>query len=175
MKKNKMNLILSAALLCAVCIISACSAAGKVTPVPSQTPAAAGVEKSDLFKPDEEGNLRILSESLTTEKISFIRPSEDSKLELLARKDGDGNVRIALGTCQSCNGSPMAYYTQTGDLLRCNNCGQTFPISVVDHPGGGCHPIMIDEKLIKEIEGGILLNMDELKIYEPLFAKVAEH
>ena len=34
---------------------------------------------------------------------------------------------------------------------------------------------MIDEKLIKEIEGGILLNMDELKIYEPLFAKVAEH
>ena len=69
----------------------------------------------------------------------------------------------------------MAYYTQTGDLLRCNNCGQTFPISVVDHPGGGCHPIMIDEKLIKEIEGGILLNMDELKIYEPLFAKVAEH
>ncbi len=175
MKKNNFRVILSAAVLCAVLVISACSAAGKVTPVPQQTPAAADDEKTDLFQPDEEGNLRILAESLTTEKISFIRPSEDSKLEFLAHKDGDGNVRIALGTCQSCNGSPMAYYTQEGDLLKCNNCGQTFPISVVDHPGGGCHPIMIDEKLIKEIEGGILLNMDALKIYEPLFAKVAEH
>ena len=122
MKKNNFRIILSAAVFCAVWIISACSAAGKVTPVPQQTPAAAEAEKSDLFKPDEEGNLRILAESLTTEKISFIRPSEESKLELLARKDGDGNVRVALGTCQSCNGSPMAYYTQEGDLLRCNNC-----------------------------------------------------
>ena len=161
--------------LCAVWVITGCSAGGNGSSAVLQPTAAAEEEKSDLFTPDEEGNLRITAESLKTDQISFIRPSKDSKLELLARKGDDGKVKLALGTCQSCNGSPKAYYTQGGELLKCNNCGQTFPISVVDHPGGGCHPIMIDEKLIKEIEGGIQLNMDELKIYEPLFLRVAEH
>ena len=123
----------------------------------------------------DEEHLIILAESLKTDVVSFIQLSPDSKIELLARKGSDGSVKIALGTCQSCNGSPYAYYTQEENFLICNNCGQAFPIEVLDQPGGGCHPIMIDESIISPVKGGISLDIKGLKEYEPLFAKVENH
>lgn len=117
----------------------------------------------------------ISTDSLRTDQVSFIRPVSGSRIELLARLGDDGKVKAALGTCQSCNGSPMAYYTQVGDLLRCNNCGQTFPLSVLDTPGGGCHPIMIDAAVLTETGDGLLVDTDMLGQYEPLFSRVAEH
>jgi len=117
----------------------------------------------------------ISTDLLRTDQVSFIRPVSGSRIELLARLGDDGKVKAALGTCQSCNGSPMAYYTQVGDLLRCNNCGQTFPLSVLDTPGGGCHPIMIDAAVLTETGDGLLVDTDLLGQYEPLFSRVAEH
>lgn len=127
------------------------------------------------FVDTDEEHLIIFAESLKTDVVSFIQLSPDSKIELLARKGSDGSVKIALGTCQSCNGSPYAYYTQEENFLICNNCGQAFPIEVLDQPGGGCHPIMIDESIISPVEGGISLDIKGLKEYEPLFAKVEKH
>ena len=122
-----------------------------------------------------EGNVVIRSKNLSADQVSFIRIGEDSKIELLARIGDDGNVKVALGTCQSCNGSPAAYYTQEGSLLKCNNCGLTFPLNVLDSPGGGCHPIMIDASIIQETQDGLILNTAALLQYEYLFEKVAAH
>ena len=121
------------------------------------------------------GSFLIRADSLRTDQVSFIRPLEGSRIELLARLGDDGKVKAALGTCQSCNGSPMAYYTQVGDLLRCNNCGQTFPLSVLDTPGGGCHPIMIDAAVLTETGDGLLVDTALLEQYESLFSRVADH
>ena len=117
----------------------------------------------------------ISTDLLRTDQVSFIRPVSGSRIELLARLGDDGKVKAALGTCQSCNGSPMAYYTQVGDLLRCNNCGQTFPLSVLDTPGGGCHPIMIDAAVLTETGDGLLVDTALLEQYESLFSRVADH
>jgi uncharacterized membrane protein len=122
-----------------------------------------------------EGNVVIRSKDLSSAQVSFIRIGADSKIELLARIGDDGRAKAALGTCQSCNGSPAAYYTQEGSLLKCNNCGLTFPLSVLDAPGGGCHPIMIDTSLIRETQDGLILNTAGLMRYEDLFRKVAAH
>lgn len=121
------------------------------------------------------GAFLISIDSLRSDQVSFIRPASGIKIELLARLGDDGKVKAALGTCQSCNGSPLAYYKQVGELLRCNNCGQTFPLSVLDTPGGGCHPIMIDASVITETDSGLLVDMELLGQYEPLFNKVADH
>ena len=86
---------------------------------------------------DGDGNIVIRRSDLSSEQVSFIRVAESSNIELLARLGDDGGISVALGTCQSCNGSPRAYYTQDGDLLTCNNCGLTFPLSVLDTPGIG--------------------------------------
>lgn len=121
------------------------------------------------------GVLQISAEDLSADEVSFIRLSDDSKIELLARLGEDGMPKISLGTCQSCNGSPGAYYTQMDGELMCNNCGLTFPVSVVGEESEGCHPISIDPSLVTITEDGISANVDDLRVYEELFESVEAH
>ena len=129
----------------------------------------------DVSEINGEGKLVIYADRLSSDQISFLRISEDSRVELLARAGEDGTVKAALGTCQSCNGSPRAYYTQEGSNLKCNNCGLTFPISVLDSPGGGCHPIMLKNDLLRYEGNDLLIDLEGLKAYEPLFSNIADH
>ncbi len=131
--------------------------------------------KSPYAERTGSGEIIIPASSLSGSKISFIRTAEDSKIELLARIGDDGLPKVALGTCQSCNGSPKAYYTQEGDHLKCNNCGLTFPLNVIDTPGSGCHPISIDASIVRISEKEILLDAEKLASYEPLFSKIEAH
>lgn len=139
---------------------------------PGAEPAA---EAGAYAERDGEGNIVIRKSALSSDQVSFIRVAEDSNIELLARLGDDGGISVALGTCQSCNGSPRAYYTQEGDVLRCNNCGLTFPLAVLDAPGGGCHPLMFSSSFVQESEEEIRLNLEALLQCESLFEKVAAH
>lgn len=134
----------------------------------AQTPDA-------VAETNSEGNLVIYADRLSSEQVSFIRISPDSRIELLCRLGDDGTVKAALGTCQSCNGSPGAFYTQEGDELKCNNCGLTFPVPVLDSPGGGCHPIMLNEKIVQYDGKDLVIDLDGLAVYEDLFSRVADH
>lgn len=61
---------------------------------------------------------------------SFIDHTQDGvAMQLIAIKDADDTVRLALNTCQSCGGSPYAWFEYIGDdTLQCQNCGLTFHI-----------------------------------------------
>lgn len=124
---------------------------------------------------DENGNVIINTNDLSENQISFFKYSDNSKIELIAIKGEDGNVRVSLGTCWSCNGSPYAYYTQSGELLQCNNCGLTFPLNVIGVDGTGCHPIMIDESGITKTDTGIVIDKDVLLKNEKLFSNIVAH
>ena len=141
---------------------------------PDAEPVAEAVA-SVYAQQDGAGNNVIRRSDLSSDQVSFIRIAEDSNIELLARLGDDGGISVALGTCQSCNGSPWAYYTQEGDVLKCNNCGVTFPLAVLDAPGGGCHPMMFSSSFVQESEEEIRLNLEALRQCESLFAKVASH
>lgn len=130
---------------------------------------------SILANLDEEGNVIINKDSLSKDKITFLKYSDNSKIELIAILGENDQINVAFGTCQSCNGSPQAYYTQSGKLLKCNNCGLTFPLDVIGTDGTGCHPILIDEAGITETENGIKISKDVLMKNESLFSKVAAH
>lgn len=123
-----------------------------------------------------EGDVIVVeADLLKTDTVSFFKPIENSPIELLARIGDDGKARVALGTCQSCNGAPGAYYTQEEEVLKCNNCGLTFPVSVLDSPGGGCHPIMLDEAIVSYREDDVVIDTKGLASYEVLFANVEKH
>lgn len=138
-------------------------------------PAGDRTTGSAYAEQDGDGNVVIRKSALSSDRVSFIRIAEDSNIELLARLGDDGGISVVLGTCQSCSGSPRAYYTQEGDVLKCNNCGLTFPLAVLDAPGGGCHPLMFSSSFEQESEGEIRLNLEALLQCEPLFEKVAAH
>ena len=138
-------------------------------------PAGEKTTGSSYAEQDGDGNIVIRRSALSSDQVSFIRIAEDSNIELLARIGEDGGIKVALGTCQACNGSPRAYYTQEGDVLKCNNCGLTFPLAVLDEPGGGCHPLMFSSSFVQASDGEVRLNLEALLQCEPLFEKVAAH
>ena len=83
-----------------------------------------------------------------TGDVTFIDWEQDgTAMQLIARKDDSGAVRLAFNTCQSCGGSPYAWFEDRGDgMLQCQNCGQTFPLdSVGTEKAMGCNPVTITD------------------------------
>ncbi|GAB6127052.1 Fe-S-containing protein [Humidesulfovibrio idahonensis] len=54
-------------------------------------------------------------------------------------KSKDGQLRTALNACDVCFPAKKGY-TQQGDYMVCNNCGQKFHSSRVMDVKGGCNP-----------------------------------
>ena len=79
---------------------------------------------------------------------TFIDVEQDgTAMPLIARKDDDGNVRLACNTCQSCGGSPYAWFEDLGDgTLQCQNCGLIFSLDTVGiEAAQGCNPVTITD------------------------------
>lgn len=171
MKKSILPIVAVAAVVIAIIVLVAVPKGGNAA-------GSAADASNDIISVETSGDLRIDASELSSKDVSFIKIAdfaEGSRIELLARIGDDGQPKIALGTCQSCNGSPGAYYTMEGNSLKCNNCGLTFPLNILDGEGGGCHPIKVDEIITDVDKEGITLDLDALLKYEALFDKVAEH
>ena len=99
-----------------------------------------------------------IDSSALTEEPSFIDWEEDgTAMQLLARKDADGKVYLAYNTCQSCNGSPYAYfvYLPEENALQCQNCGLTFPVESINAVTNkdSCNPYPLSQY---SEEGGVI-------------------
>ena len=55
----------------------------------------------------------------------------------------DGEYRAAFDACDVCFPNKKGY-TQQGDEMVCNNCGQRFDSSKINEIKGGCNPSPID-------------------------------
>lgn len=76
-------------------------------------------------------------------------------VQVLAVRAPDDTVRMALNTCQVCNGSPYAYFEQEGDSFVCQNCKNRFSALDVGLVSGGCNPAPITEDVYTEQDGVI--------------------
>lgn len=80
----------------------------------------------------------------------------------------DGTYRVSLNTCQSCNPSPRAYFTEKNGKLVCQNCGNQFTTDDVGVSARGCNPMNIE---YEENAEGITLQTSVLDFYKEYFAK----
>lgn len=88
--------------------------------------------------------------SLDSGKALFLQTeSAGRKLYYFALKSADGKHRAALDACDVCFRMNRGY-RQEGDLMVCNQCGQTFPSNRIGDVKGGCNP----HPLANRIEGG---------------------
>ena len=46
---------------------------------------------------------------------------------------------------------------------------------MLDSPGGGCHPIMPGEEIVRYEGSDLAIDLDGLSAYEDLFSRVADH
>lgn len=74
-------------------------------------------------------------------------------VHVLAVRASDDAVRLALNTCQVCNGSPYAYFVQDGDDFICQNCRNRFSSTDMGKVSGGCNPVPITAEDYREEDG----------------------
>ncbi len=113
---------------------------------PAEIGKAAGVvETAEVVK--------IPLKALDSGKALFLSlGSEGRQMYYFALKSQDGAYRAALDACDVCFRTNRGY-RQEGDLMVCNNCGQTFPSNRIGEIKGGCNP----HPLARGIEGNYLV------------------
>lgn len=100
---------------------------------PAETARAAGVVET-------AAEVKIPLKALDSGKAVFLKADVEGKeIYYFALKSSDGVYRAAYDTCDVCFRSNRGY-RQEGDLMVCNNCGQTFPSAKVNEIKGGCNP-----------------------------------
>ena len=97
------------------------------------------------------------------------------EMEVLAAKDSDGTVRTAFNTCQVCNGSRKAYFAEEGDLVVCQNCGNSFGREDVGVLSGGCNPYPIFAEDRQDSEDSVRISYDYLSSASGLFERWKEN
>jgi uncharacterized membrane protein len=100
---------------------------------PAETAKSAGVIET-------AGEVKIPLPSLDSGRAIFLKSVVGGKeIHFFAMKSSDGVYRAAFDACDVCFRSTRGY-RQEGDLMVCNNCGQTFPSVQVNEVRGGCNP-----------------------------------
>lgn len=126
-----------------VVILIACNAQNAEIAELTAPPAASGAAAAD---PADWENLTVALDTLSEEPTFLDYDGGTVHMQLIAVRDGD-SARLALNTCQSCGGSPYAWFEYLGDdVLQCQNCGLTFPLSTVGTTAAnGCNPVTVTE------------------------------
>ncbi len=113
---------------------------------------------------DETGStanskIEINMEEISSQASYYDIEIEGTVVEAFAVLASDDTVRLAMNTCQVCNGSPYAYFEQDGDYFVCQNCGNRFSSGQIGVTGGGCNPVPITADDYTE-ENGIITISD---------------
>ncbi len=117
------------------------------------------------------GDLRIPKKEVTATVSFYPYKAAGVLMEVLALRAPDGSVRTAFNTCQVCYSSGRGWYTQRGEYLVCNNCGNRFLASQVELVKGGCNPVPITRDLKSEDANFITLPKALFEEAKPLFLK----
>lgn len=112
----------------------------------------------------KEGEGLVIPASEISETAKFYPVTVDgTRMEVAAVKASDGTIRTAFNTCQVCNGSPKAYFEQSGDTLQCQNCGNKFPMDSVEVEANGCNPVPIFDEDKTVTDESITVSYDTLQ------------
>lgn len=111
----------------------------------------------------------IRTADIGTDASYFDYDADGVTVQVFALLASDGTIRLALNTCQVCNGSPYAYFEQDGDWFICQNCGNRFASTEIGIASGGCRPVPITEEIYTEQNEIITVPASFLEENAPLF------
>jgi hypothetical protein len=117
------------------------------------------------------GELRIPKKEVGPKARFYGYQLGNVQMEVLALRAPDGTIRTAFNTCQVCYDSGRGWYTQAGDFLVCNNCGNRFLARQVELIKGGCNPVPITRELKREDAEFIYIPQGIFEQAKPLFLK----
>ena len=98
---------------------------------------------------------------LTSDISYFDYNASGTAMQLIARVDDAGMPKLSYNTCQSCNGSPYAYFEVMNGVLVCRNCGNQFSFDTVGETrNGGCMPIALSDYKVED--GKVIISAETL-------------
>ena len=100
---------------------------------PAETAKAAGVVET-------AGAVTVPLKALDSGKALFlVAELGGQQIHYFAIRSSDGIYRAAFDACDVCFRANRGY-RQEGDVMVCNQCGQTFPSTKINEVKGGCNP-----------------------------------
>lgn len=126
-------------------------------------------QPSETISPVSLTDIVIRTEEIGTDASYFDYDANGTTVQVLAVQASDGSIRLALNTCQVCNGSPYAYFEQDGDWFICQNCGNRFASTEVGIVSGGCRPVPITDDIYTEQDGTFIIPATYLEENAALF------
>ena len=124
---------------------------------------------------DEDGNIIIKNSDLSTGKVTFIRYSEESNIELVAVNDGAGNIKVAFNVSASHPEAEMGYFIQKDNELVCQECESKIALNEIGNETDDCRPMTINDEAITKTEDGIKINGSTLAVNKALFHNIRKH
>lgn len=145
-KINPMPVLAGVVLLAALAVTLLPKLIGNGKNASPESPSA--VNRSDVV---------IETSAIGTQASYFDYNADGTTVQVFAVRASDGSVRVALNTCQVCNGSPYAYFVQEGDDFVCQNCMNRFASTDVGKVSGGCNPVPVAENVYTEQAGVVTI------------------
>lgn len=158
MKKNAKRCVNPLAIAAVVVLIAALS----VTILPKLFDKGNNSDAAEALTPSGS-DLTVRTEEIRTEASFFDYDADGITVQVLAVRASDDTVRLALNTCQVCNGSPYAYFVQDGNDFVCQNCHNRFSSTDVGKVSGGCNPVPIMAEVYKEENGALVIPVSFLE------------
>lgn len=78
-----------------------------------------------------------------------VKAQDGTMVTFFVIKSKDGVIRAAIDACDVCFRAGKGY-TQQGDYMVCENCGQKFASNRINDVKGGCNPAPLNRKVVGE-------------------------
>ncbi len=100
---------------------------------------------------ESNGEVRIAVADVNDGKAHYYTyENGDKTINFFIVKSPDGIIRAAFDACDVCFAAKKGY-SQEGDFMVCNNCGQKFHSNRVNVVEGGCNPAPLKREKIGEV------------------------
>ncbi|GAB4164409.1 MAG: hypothetical protein Tsb0017_02420 [Geothermobacteraceae bacterium] len=121
-------------------------------------PAGAGGVRSVQA---DNGAVRLNAAEFDDGKARFFEYNGRSgPIRFFVVKSTDGVIRAAFDACDVCYREKKGY-TQVGDSMICNNCGQSFPTDRINVVKGGCNPSPLQRQVAN---GQVVITLAALEL-----------
>jgi uncharacterized membrane protein len=99
---------------------------------------------------ESNGEIRIAAADVSDGKAHYYTYlNGDKTINFFIVKSPDGVIRAAFDACDVCFSAKKGY-SQEGEFMVCNNCGQKFHSNRVNVVEGGCNPAPLKREKIGE-------------------------
>jgi uncharacterized membrane protein len=114
------------------------------------------------------GQVTIPASSFTPNQVRYFNTEiEGKKIYFMVVKDRQGVYRAAANACEVCFQAKKGF-TQQGDSIVCNSCGNKFSLDTLGITKGGCNPGPISPN-VPVVNNQLILNTSQLSQVANLF------